>query len=171
MRRIKSRMTGSIPLWTLTLKRDERSSRPHFSSSNWAAIIRERFSYPFTPAVPLLHLSSIALSLILGEVDERFCRFKSLPLMLAMLPPLLFRGQQETHRAASTLSVSEQQARKASFFTLFTMFHTNWMTFPFVLSNIFQKMNLNFIQYSSVFVYLLNICYMQNKYWMGIKID
>lgn len=75
--RIKCRMTGSFPPWTLTLKGDERSSRPHFSSSNWAAIIREGFSYPFTPAVSLLHLSSIPLSLILGEVDERVWCFKS----------------------------------------------------------------------------------------------
>lgn len=77
LRRIKCRMTGSFPPWTLTLKGDERSSRPHFSSSNWAAIIREGFSYPFTPAVSLLHLSSITLSLILGEVDERVRCFKS----------------------------------------------------------------------------------------------
>lgn len=73
----RARMTGSFPPWTLTLKGDERSSRPHFSSSNWAAIIREGFSYPFTPAVSLLHLFSIPLSLILGEVDERVWCFKS----------------------------------------------------------------------------------------------
>lgn len=37
----ESRMTGPFPPWTVTLKGDERSSRLHFSSSNWAAIIRE----------------------------------------------------------------------------------------------------------------------------------
>lgn len=77
LRRIKCRMTGSFPPWTLTLKGDERSSRPHFSSSNWAAIIREGFSYPFAPAVSLLHLSSIPCSLILVEVEERGWCFKS----------------------------------------------------------------------------------------------
>ncbi|KAK1893851.1 Sulfate/thiosulfate import ATP-binding protein CysA, partial [Dissostichus eleginoides] len=39
--RSESRMTGPFPPWTLTLKGDESSSRLHFSSSNWAAIIRE----------------------------------------------------------------------------------------------------------------------------------
>ncbi|TNN37211.1 hypothetical protein EYF80_052620 [Liparis tanakae] len=34
-------MTGPVPPWTVTLKGDERSSRLHFSSSNWAAVIRE----------------------------------------------------------------------------------------------------------------------------------
>jgi len=37
----ESRMTGPFPPWTVTLKGDERSSRLHFSSSNWAAVIRE----------------------------------------------------------------------------------------------------------------------------------
>lgn len=36
-----SRMTGPFLPRTVTLKRDERSSCRHFSSSNWAAIIRE----------------------------------------------------------------------------------------------------------------------------------
>lgn len=48
----ESRMTGPFPLWTVTLKGDERSSRRHFSSSNWAAIIREG---PLT-RLPLLSL-------------------------------------------------------------------------------------------------------------------
>eukprot|EP00064_Thunnus_orientalis_P017166 superscaffoldBa00003571_g17246 len=41
LRGSESRMTGPFPPWTVTLKGDERSSRLHFSSSNWAAIIRE----------------------------------------------------------------------------------------------------------------------------------
>lgn len=35
------KMTGLFPPWTVTLKVDERSSRLHFSSSKWAAVIRE----------------------------------------------------------------------------------------------------------------------------------
>lgn len=166
-------MTGSIPLWTLTLKRDERSSRPHFSSSNWAAIIREGFSYPFTPAVSLLHLSSIALTLILGEVEERFCCFKSFLPMLAMLLLLLFRGQQDTFVFDShielfeLLSASEQQDRKASFFhSIYNVPHKSYdfsFCFHFCF-NIFGKLISAFIQYSCVFVYLLNIYYMQHNY-------
>lgn len=56
----ESRMTGPFPPWTLTLKGDERSSRLHLSSSNWAAIIREG---PSTPTVSLQHLSSTPLFL------------------------------------------------------------------------------------------------------------
>lgn len=116
-------MTGPIPLWTLTLKRDERSSRPHFSSSNWAAIIRERFSYPFTPAVPVLHLSSVALTLILGEVDERFCWFESFLLMFAMLPATLVPWPAG--------SICHNNKQEKLHFSLYLQ-STNLMTFPFV---------------------------------------
>lgn len=34
-------MTGPFSLWTVTLKGDERGPCPHFSSSNWVAVIRE----------------------------------------------------------------------------------------------------------------------------------
>lgn len=108
--RIKCRMTGSFPPQTLTLKGDERRSRPHFSSSNWAAIIREGFSYPFTPAVSLLHLSSIPLSLILGEVDERVWCFKSF--------------SPQVYRASAPLFLG--LAANVSFILLKTLAHRNF---------------------------------------------
>lgn len=48
----ESEMTGSFRPWTVTLKGDERGSRLHFSSSNWAAIIRE-VSLLQPPTTPL----------------------------------------------------------------------------------------------------------------------
>lgn len=66
-------MTGPYPPWTVTPKGDERSSCPHFSSSNWAAIIREGSLTHPPPAGSLLCLSSTPLSLILGQVEESHC--------------------------------------------------------------------------------------------------
>ena len=64
-------MTGAFPPWIVTPKGDESGSRLHFSSSNWAAIIREGSHTP--SACSLLHLSPIPpppFPLILGEVEE-----------------------------------------------------------------------------------------------------
>lgn len=56
----ESRMTGPFPPWTVTLKGDERSSCLHFSSSNWAAIIREGFPTSLLP-LSLFYTSPFSL--------------------------------------------------------------------------------------------------------------
>lgn len=81
----ESRMTGLFPPWTVTLKGDERSSRLHFSSSNWAAIIREvSLTRP-----PPLSLSPTPLSLISGEVEESVCVPRCFDSSFSSAPPHL----------------------------------------------------------------------------------